>query len=477
MNRLILRLAIPNILANLSVPLLGLTDTVLMGHMPDAAYLGAIALGGVLFNMVYWSFGFLRASTVGLTAQAFGEGHGQGLEQVQTARSSDPSSASAGAPAMVPTPLGANTAIVLRQALGIALSVSVVMLLLQGPIAYLGFQVLNGEPDVEALARQYWHARIWGAPANLALMALTGWFLGMQNARIPLYLTLLSNAVNIGLSVLLVRHFELGVLGVAWGTVVAQYATLGLAVLLLLTRYPGARPWSASASRREGYSLGRYFGVSRDLFIRTICMLLVFSSFTNAGARLGESILAANAVLLQLFYLMSYGVDGFAYAAESLTGRFIGAKDREQLEAVLKRLMVWGLGLGALYGVVYLLAGPFVLPLFTPLEPVVAEARHYLPWMVAVSLAGAAAFLYDGIYIGATATRALRNNMLWATGLVYFPLLWLGLWQGMGPVGTGGVVEPGWANHAVWGAMTAFMVARSIGLGWGMKQVVLPMAE
>ncbi len=456
MNRLILRLAIPNILANLSVPLLGLTDTVLMGHMPDAAYLGAIALGGVLFNIAYWSFGFLRASTVGLTAQAFGEG----LEEAKA----DPA-----APAV---PLGANTAIVLRQAMGIALGASVLMLLLQGPIAWLGFRILDGAPEVEGLARQYWFARIWGAPANLALMAFTGWFLGMQNARFPLYLTLLSNTVNIGLSVLLVRHFDLGVLGVAWGTVAAQYATVILAVVLLLTRYPGARPWSAAASRREGYSLRRYFGVSRDLFIRTICMLLVFSTFTNAGARLGESILAANAVLLQLFYLMSYGVDGFAYAAESLTGRFIGAKDREQLEAVLRRLMVWGLGLGALYGVVYLLAGPFILPLFTPLESVVAEARHYLPWMVAVSLAGAAAFLYDGIYIGATATRALRNNMLWATGLVFFPLLWLGLWQG-----SAGPGEPGWANHAVWGAMTAFMLARSIGLGLRMKQVVLPMAQ
>ncbi len=430
-DRLILRLAIPNILANLSVPLLGLTDTLLMGHMPDAAFLGAIALGGVLFNVVYWSFGFLRASTVGLTAQAYGRRD------------------------------GAESAAVLRQAMGIALGTAALILLGQGPLARFGFALLDGEPDVEALAATYFHTRIWGAPAHLALLAFTGWFLGMQNARFPLYLTLLGNAVNIGVSVALVRGLDLGVRGVALGTVAAQYATLAYAVWLMLRHHPEAVPWRRGG---EGFGLGRYFAVSRDLFVRTICMLAVFSTFTNAGARLGEDVLAANAILLQFFYLMSYGVDGFAYAAESLTGRFIGERDRGRLEAILRRLMVWGLGLGLLYGVAYLAGGQRLLRLFTPLEPVVAAAAGYLPWMVAVSLAGAAAFLYDGIYIGATATRALRNNMLWATGLVFFPLLWLGL----GPAG--------WGNHAVWGAMTAFMAARSLGLGAGMRRAVLPRA-
>ncbi|MFT7589110.1 MAG: MATE family multidrug resistance protein, partial [Limisphaerales bacterium] len=310
-DREILRLAIPNILSNLSVPLIGIADTALMGRMDSPSYLGAIALGGVLFNFIYWGFSFLRMSTVGLTAQAFGKNDKKESAQI------------------------------FSQALTVALVGAVLVLLLQMPIANLGFKLLKGGEEVKTIAREYFFIRIWAAPATLALYAIQGWFLGMQNAKYPLYLTLLTNLCNVGFNIWFVFGMEMQAGGVALGTVCAQYIGLVFALFLLWKIYRATISDYFKTISFDG--LGKYFSVSRDIFIRTICLLITFAIFTSESAGKGDVILAANAILLQLFYVMSYGVDGFAFAAESITGKFIGSKSKSDLVVYLKRIFSWGM--------------------------------------------------------------------------------------------------------------------------------------
>lgn len=428
-DREILRLAIPNILSNLSVPLLGLADTLLMGRMPDASFLAAVALGGVVFNFIYWGFGFLRMSTVGLTAQAYGaDRNHEGSERV------------------------------LGQALSIAMAGGALILLFQGSIGNLAFSLLKGDPQTEELGRSYYAIRIWAAPATLAMYAIQGWFLGMQNARYPLFLTLIANGLNVIFNLIFVLGLGMAAEGVALGTVIAQYIGLFVALFLMLRKY--RHYLDGFFQGLDLAQLGKYFAVSADIFVRTMCLLLVFAWFTNESAGLGDTVLAANTILLQMFYLMSYGVDGFAFAAESLTGRFIGEKKPEKLQEVLKRIFYWGMGLGLVFSLLFLLAAPIWTMIFTNIEEVRDAARPYFPWLAAVCISGAAAFLWDGIYIGATASKAMRNTMLLSTFLVFFPVWYF----------TQGI----WSNHALWLAMVAFMLTRSVSLtALAKKEIIL----
>ncbi len=428
MHKEIFRLSIPNILNNLTVPMLGIVDTMLMGRLDDPAYLGAIALGGSVFSFLYWGFGFLRMSTVGLTGQALGQGNSE------------------------------EVIMLLIRALLVALAAASLILLVQVPIADWGLSLLGVSTDLEAVTSEYVLIRIWGAPAALGLFAIQGWFLGMQNARYPLVLAIVINGANILLNLFFVKSLGMTSDGVALGTVLAQYTGLVIAGGLFFWTY---RHYLRNASlnlARKAKSYVRFFQVSRDIFLRTLCLIIVFTFFNVKSAQLGEVQLDANHILMQFFFIMSFGVDGFAYAAESLVGKYIGKRDSTKLREVVTGLLIWGGGLGLFITLGYVLFTPTFLRLFTDQADIIAMAMSYRWWMISVSSAGTFAFIWDGIYIGATATRAMRNTMVLAL---------IGFW------GTFLLLKGSSPNTALWAGMTLFMALRSGALWLLAPQAVL----
>lgn len=424
MHREILALALPNILTNLAVPLLGIVDTALMGRLDAVSYLGAIAIGSMIFNFIYWLFGFLRMGTTGFTAQA----HGRQDE-------------------------AALTGYLVRPLL-LAAGIGMALIALQVPLAGLSFWVVEASPAVEQFARAYFIIRIWAAPATLMLYVLNGWFLGRQNARYPMYLAFFGNSVNILVSGFCVWGLGLKTAGVAWGTLCAQYLTLFLALGLLTWRYRGL--WShVKGSLRHWQDMGHFFRVNRDIFVRTLCLLLTFGFFTAESARYGETLLAVNTILLQFLSVMAYGVDGFAFAAESLVGKVWGADKGTQpheLKPLIRRLFLWGEGLGLLFAGVYGLCFTPLFYLFTDKPHLLLAALPFVPWVVLGSLINSFCFIWDGIYLGATASRPMRNTMLLSVFGVFFPVYYL--------------VQPFWGIHALWLAMMAFMASRGLSLTW-----------
>ena len=426
MNRQILKLAIPNIISNISIPLLGIVDMALMGHMESDAYIGAIALGSLIFNFIYWSLGFLRMGTSGFTAQAWGR---RDLPE---------------------------TILVFSRAAMIALAVSLVLIVLQKPIELLSFRVLNGETRVEELAMTYFRIRVWAAPAALGQFALLGFFLGMQNARLPMVVLVSTNLINLACNYLFVMKLDMGSDGVAYGTVIAQYSGLLIALFYFRKYFSRLfRYWSLRASM-EGEKLKHFLRVNQDIFIRTMCLVVVFSIFTarsassDAGSDGEETLLAVNSLLMQFFMFYSFLIDGFAHASEALTGKFIGAGDRDALKKSIRLLFAWGTGISILFTLIYLLAGKVIFGVLTNNPEVIANARPYFFWVVMVPLISYAAFLWDGIYIGATAGREMRNAMLISTLVVFFPVYILaGKYMG---------------NHGLWLAFMLFMLARSISM-------------
>lgn len=420
MNKKILRLAIPNIISNLSVPLLGAVDTALVGHLEEVYYLGAIALGGMIFNFIFWGFGFLRMGTTGITAQAFGEENK--TESVMT----------------------------LVRALCVAGVFSFLILLLQVWIADLSFWLVEASPEVERYTRIYFDIRIFTAPATLGLYAINGWFLGMQNARYPMIVTVVLNVLNIILDVLFVYSLNMHVDGVAWGTLIARYVGLALAVFLLVVKY---KEWLRAYVREkllEIEPLQKFFSVNRDIFIRTLCLIFTFSFFTAKSAEFGDVILAANTILLQLWMMVSYGIDGFAFAAESLIGRYTGSREKKKLRSAVTYCFTWGIGIGFLASLVYWLFELPLLELFTDQQKVIETALVFFAWTVAGPAVSSFCYIWDGIFIGATATVPMRNSMIIATMLVFLPVYIVGV--------------PYLGNHAIWLALTLFMIARGVTL-------------
>ena len=428
LNRAILRLAIPNIISNISIPLLGMVDTALMGRLESEVYIGAVALGSIIFNFIYWGFGFLRMGTTGLTAQAFGR--------------REKSECSA----------------ILGRGLLLALGLGVLLIALQKVIVFIGFGLIHGEARVEELAQGYFLIRIYAAPATLALYVIQGWFLGMQNARYPMWLTVLVNIINIFFNIFFVYALEMKADGVALGTVCAQYLGVALAGWLFWRRYRRYGRSLHFQSILHLQALKRFFSVNFDIFLRTICLVFTFAFFTAASASLSSLILAANQILLQYISLMSYAVDGFAFAAESLVGRFIGARQPRLLRLAVVWLFIWGWGWGAFFALLYGLFGRPLLHLFTNQTAIIQTAQPFLWWMILLPLAGSVAYLWDGVYIGATATKAMRNWMLVATLLVFLPTYYLSI----GPLG----------NHGLWLALFLFMVARGLSLGLQAKRSI-----
>ena len=413
----ILHIALPSIVSNITVPLLGLIDVSIVGHLGAASYIGAIAVGGMLFNMIYWLFGFLRMGTGGLTAQAYGR---HDLQEV--------------------------TRILLRS-LSISLLLALVLLLLQYPIRNIAFMCMDTSEEVRQLATLYFHICIWGAPATLGLYGFTGWYIGMQNSRFPMFIAITQNIVNIAASLFFVFVLKMKVEGVALGTLVAQYAGLGMACLLWLAYYRPLRKYLRQKALFDRTEMKRFFQVNRDIFFRTLCLIAVTVFFTSTGAAYGDVVLAVNALLMQLFTLFSYFMDGFAYAGEALTGKYIGAKDNQSLRLTIRHLFKWGIALSLLFTLLYGAGGKSFLGLLTNDTSVISASEEYIYWVLAIPLAGFSAFLLDGICIGATATHLMLRSMLVASASFF--LLYYGLHDTLG-------------NHALWMAFIVYLALRGI---------------
>lgn len=414
MDRRILRLAVPSILANITTPLLALIDTAIAGHLGSERYLAAIAVGGVMFNMLYWFFSFLRAGTSGLSAQACGAG--------------DPSA----------------SALVLARSLLVALTAGALMILFQEGIFKMMVWFLEAKPPVSSLASVYFHLLIWGAPAVLGNYAMAGWFLGMQNSRMMLWVSLIINVVNIVTSLTLVYLLDMGIAGIAAGTLVAQWTGFG-AGFLFLKGYRMPRPKWADIFRWN--ELRRFFSVNVDVMLRTVCLIAVTLWFTRAGSVQGPLILAVNTLLMQLFLLFSYMMDGVAFAGEALVGRYVGARDLQHVHLCVKRLFVWGAAWALLFTLVYFLGGEGILDLLSDDAGVRSAAHEYFVWALTIPLAGFAAFAWDGVYIGATLTRRLLVSMAGACAtffLLYYMLV------------------PVMHNHGLWLAFIAYLAMRGI---------------
>lgn len=414
-DRQILAIAGPSIVSNITVPLLGLVDVAIVGHIGNAAHIGAIAVGSMIFNLVYWIFGFLRMGTSGMTSQALGR---RDLTEV--------------------TRLAARSLIV---AAGVGLS----LIVMQMPLRSVMFLLMQPTPDIVPLARAYFSICIWGAPAVLGLYGLMGWFVGMQNTRTPMLVSIMQNVINIAVSLTLVYVFGLGLEGVAAGTVVAQYAGFLTALAMLVSRYGRLRRHAVWDGLLRGSELRRFFSVNRDIFLRTLCLVAVNLYFTSAGARQGAVTLAVNTLLMQLFLLFSYVMDGFANAGEALGGRYYGARNASALGDTVRRLFLWGTLIAALFTAAYALGGPTFLRLLTDDEAVIRASAEYFPWAVAIPAAGMAAFVWDGIYIGITDTRGMLIAL--ATAAALFFATYLGLRPLMG-------------NHALWLAMIVYIASR-----------------
>ena len=406
-NREILKLAVPSILANITVPLVGMVDIAIAGHLDTnaATMIGGIAIGSMLFDLLYWNFGFLRIGTGGLAAQAYGRG-----DRRECAR-------------------------ILTRALGISLAIALVLIAIQWIFVKAAFLVVDCTPEVRDLASQYFFIRIWAAPATLSLMAFKGWFIGMQDSVSAMVCDVTVNGMNIVASFLLALGLtigertlipSIGFSGIAAGTVTAQWTGLTVALVLLAVKY---RKGTMDQMRPEdlkglfkGSETRRFFVMNTDLFVRSLCFIAIYIGFTVISARYGDLLLAVSSILMKLLMIFSYFTDGFAYAGEALTGKYIGAQDRPMLRQTIKWTFIWSMGLALMFMVIYQVAGVPMLKMMTSDHAVVEAAKDYLPWLLLMPVVGCAAFTWDGIYIGATASKDMRNSMLWA--VVAFAAVW-----------------------------------------------------
>ncbi len=460
LNKEILRLALPSILANLTVPLVGLVDIAVAGHLDSsaAALIGGISIGSLMFDLMYWNFGFLRAGTGGMTAQAFGREDLTGC------------------------------AIILKRGLRAALLAALVLLAIQWPFQKLIFLFVNCSEEVKALALKYFYIRVWAAPATLSLMVLKGWFIGMQDTFSSMLTDVVVNGVNILCSIFLALGIPgssfrgIGFAGIAWGTIIAQYTGLLFAALIVLLKYktiydgpaakgPGA-PCASRPSRVNGRPgalpsdsyeqinlLKEFFTVNRDLFIRSLCLMAVYLAFSAISARFGDTYLAMCSIMMKLMLIFSYFTDGFAFAGEALTGRFIGASNPGNLRETVKWTFIWSMGIGVLFIGIYSLAGIPMFRLMTADSTVVGAARDFIPWLAVIPLLGCPAFTWDGIYTGATATREMRDSNIGCV-LAFFAAWFLGL---LLVEKTGGTPVPSRVKvHLLFAAYYAHLLFRSL---------------
>lgn len=424
-NREILSIAVPSIITNITTPLLALMDVVIVGHMGSADYIAAIAVGGTIFNMLYWLFAFLRMGTSGLTAQANGASdHGE-------------------------------TSLVLMRGLSVALGASLIMLLLQKPILGMAIGILEVKGDVAEMVREYFSILIWGAPAYLATFVLTGWFLGLKEAKVPMWVSFIINLSNIAVSLTLVFVFGMKVKGVACGTLAAQWIGFMVGISIALMRFrPVIASWRELLDTSE---LKRFFSVNIDIFFRTLCLIAVTVWFTRIGSTQGTVILAVNTLLMQFFILFSYFMDGFAFAGEALCGNCIGSRDRDDLVRTIKALFRWSMVMVIAFTAVYAVAGEGIMSLLSDDRSVILSSREFYSWVIAIPAVGFAAFTWDGIFIGATRTREMLISIAGAT-MVYFGLYTL--------------LFPVIGNHGLWIAFLSYLLCRGLILTMLRKRIL-----
>ncbi|MFA8298629.1 MAG: MATE family efflux transporter [Hyphomicrobiales bacterium] len=417
-NREVMNLAIPNIVNNITVPLVGIVDLALMGHLSSVKYLDAVALGALIFNFIYSGLSFLRMGTTGMTAQDYGAGNKK------------------------------EVILHLTRALAVAMGLALVIFLLQDPIAWLSFRALDSGQEIEKLAETYFYIRIYAAPATLGLYALSGWFIGMQNAKFPMYIALIVNLFNIAFNSLFIFVFNMSSAGVAYGTLIAQYTGFIFAIILFLKYYkPYLKYWKLS-EMLDLKAFKRFFNVNKDIFIRTMCLIFSLSFFTAQSAKISPEILAVNTLLFQFLLIFSYFIDGFAYAAEAIVGKEKGRGNYEGLRLAVKSIFRMGMIASIIFTLFFLVAGDWLLLMLTDNSNVISESNPYMLWSAAVPVITFAAFIWDGIFIGATATKAMRNALLISTFIVYLPSVY--------------ILMPLFGNHGLWLALMLFMASRGI---------------
>ena len=438
MNRQILKLAIPSILANITIPLVGLVDTAIVGHISDAHAIGGIAIGTMLFDLLYWNFGFLRVGTSGMTAQAYGRKDREACAQLLT------------------------------QSVGIALSGALLIWLLQWVFVTGVLYLVPCSPEVNAFAREYFFIRVWAAPATLSLMAIKGWFIGMQDTVSPMMMDMLVNVLNMVVSYVLAVYTPIGALGVAYGTVVAQLTGLLLSVVILMTKY--RMVWQGLSLRqllRDMSGMGRLMSLNANLFVRSLCFMVVYVGFTSLSSKYGDTDLAVCSILMKLFMLVSYFVDGFAYAGEALVGKFIGeAKSTitnnqspiatPPLTSAVRLLFIWSLGVGVVFTLLFALAYMPMYRAMTSDAIVLERLTNFTAWLIAMPIVSTLAFMWDGVYAGATAGKQIRNAMIWAA-IGFLAGYWLS--------------PAGWGTHALFVGYFLHLAARVVYLTAMWKQI------
>ena len=474
-NKDILKLAIPSILANITVPIVGMVDIAVAGHLTGevATMIGGIAIGSMLFDLLYWNFGFLRVGTGGLTAQAYGRNDMKECSKILT------------------------------RAIGVSLAFAVALIAIQWIFVKAAFMIVDCTPEVRELASKYFFIRIWAAPATLSLMAFKGWFIGMQDSVSAMVIDFVVNGMNILMSIVLALGIPawalsdgalgislsagadmtadgtasghmwilcpMGFAGIAAGTVVAQYSGLLTALALLLAKYVrkvfADFQFSDLKTVFAGSETRRFFVMNTDLFIRSLCFIAIYIGFTTISAGFGDLLLAVSSIMMKLLMIFSYFTDGFAYAGEALTGKYIGAKNQLMVKQTVRWTFAWSMGIALIFMAIYHFAGIPMLRVMTSDAAVIEQSREYLPWLLLMPVIGCAAFTWDGIYIGATASKEIRNAMLWA--VVAFAGVWaagrLGLdWFGLAGIQQGTDRYFIISMHILMAAYFAHLLARTI---------------
>ena len=417
LNRKILSIALPAIISNITVPLLGLVDVAIVGHLGAASYIGAISVGGMIFNVMYWLFGFLRMGTSGMTSQAYG-----GRNLVEVVR-------------------------LIVRSLGIGWGVALLLIVMQIPLRELAFCIMQPTATVRMYAEQYFNILIWGAPAMLGLYSFTGWFIGMQNSRMPMIIAITQNVVNIVASLCFVFVFGMKVAGVALGTLVAQYTGLFMAIVMWFVEYGRLRKYFSSTALFGWTSMKKFLSVNRDIFFRTLCLISVMLFFTSAGSWQGETVLAVNTLLMQYYMIFSYFMDGFAYAGEAISGKYYGAANMVWLDKSVGNLFKWGALVTVAFTLLYILLGESFLSVLTDDRKVIFVAHDYLYWIALVPVAGVAAFVWDGVFIGCTKTKGMLQSMFLSAATFF--AIYYALRSFLG-------------NHALWLAFILYMSVRGI---------------
>ncbi|NDW18312.1 MATE family efflux transporter [Dysgonomonas sp. 216] len=417
MDKRILRLAIPNIISNITVPLLGMVDMFIVGHLSSELFIGAIAVGTMIFNFIYWNFGFLRMGTSGFTAQAFGAQDKQ------------------------------ETVNILLRSLLVAIVIGLLIVILQYFILQLAFILIGASSGIKEYASSYFYIYVWAAPAVLSMYAFSGWFVGMQDSKTPMYISIAVNVINICVSILLVFVLHLELKGVALGSLIAQYSGFILSLIIWSRKYRKLKPFLNISFIKSIRDFVPFFKVNSDIFLRTLALVAVTTFFTSTSAKMGDTLLAVNSLLMQLFILFSYMMDGFAYAAEALTGRYVGAKQPLQLKILISRLFRWGIGLMIFFTIGYWLFADNILGILTDKQNIINIAHEYRFWVLLIPFAGFSAFLWDGVFVGMTASAQMRNSMFVATAsffLIYY------------------LFQNSLGNNALWLAFIIYLAMRGI---------------